>query len=94
MTESITDEAVRIVGGDRNDDYGPPSVDLDNIGRCWGATLANHFGTPYQTIPAHVVALLMIQLKCVRAAHRYTHDSLVDVVGYAICADQSSPDPS
>lgn len=93
ISETIVEEALRITQGDRNDDYGPPGVDLANIGRAWGATLSNHFGTPYEAIPAPIVALLMVQLKCVRYAHRPTRDSLVDVVGYALCADQC-PDPS
>lgn len=92
--ETIVEEALRITQGDRNDDYGPPLVDLGNIGRSWAATLSNHLGQEIPDIPAHVVALLMIQLKCIRYAHRPKHDSLVDMVGYALCVEQSRPDPS
>ena len=96
MTESITDEAQRIVNGDRNDAYGDPDQDLADIGQAWSATLnawrarSEHEDAFVPAIPARIVALMMIQLKVIRSAHRHHRDGLVDIVGYALCAERSS----
>jgi hypothetical protein len=89
--ETILEEAARIVSGDRNDQYGDPQDDLGYIGRKWAATLEAHTGVAFSDIPAHIVALMMIDLKTSRLAFKMKRDSLVDVVGYALCAEASVP---
>jgi hypothetical protein len=90
VSESITDEAQRIVNGDRNVAYGEPEDDLAFIGQAWAATLNSFYQVDeMHPLPAHIVALMMAQLKIIRYAHKPHRDGLVDLVGYALCAEKS-----
>lgn len=73
--ESISNEAVDHVTGDRNDSYGHPEDDFTRIGTMWSAIL----GTP---VDAAQVALCLIALKIAREVHAPKKDSVVDGIGY------------
>ena len=75
---SILTEAYRITRGDRNDDYGHPLDEHQNIASGWSVIL----GT---TVTAEQVALSMIWLKIARSLHRFKRDSATDMAGYADC---------
>lgn len=78
--ESILAEAALLVNGSRQQDYGPPEKCFAEIGRVWGALL----GIP--DIPPRKVAHMMSGLKMVRDGYQTKRDSLVDIVGYVLCA--------
>lgn len=82
MSESILQEAQRIVDGARQNDYGHP---LDNHGttaNMWNAFLSRKHGLEFK-LDAEDVCMLNILQKISRQANRYTRDNLVDVAGYA-----------
>jgi hypothetical protein len=75
--ETILDEAERLVGGSRGDDYGHPGEDFARTAACWSAL----FGW---TVQPEQVALAMICVKLSRLSQTPTkRDSLTDIAGYA-----------
>lgn len=79
--ENILKEADKIVGGDRNADYGGPRQDFDRTAQIWGAILG------IKNITAMQVALCMIGVKMSRQCNKIKRDNLVDIAGYARCAE-------
>lgn len=76
-TESILEEAQRLVHGDRQHTYGHPIADFTRTGRIWGAIL----GVP--DIDPRFVALMMGGVKMSREVNKHKRDNLVDLAGYA-----------
>lgn len=75
--ETVLDEAHRIVGGDRGDDYGHPGDDFARTAGAWQAL----FG--WDVTPAQV-ALAMVVVKLSRLQETPDkRDSIVDIAGYA-----------
>ena len=88
-TDSILQEAERLVNGDRNAQYGPPDQDFQRVAQMWTALK----GVPFE---AREVAMFMICLKLSREVHQKKRDSWVDIAGYAHCGylcGPSEPDP-
>lgn len=83
---SIIDEALAAVFGARRDAYGTVNESFHRIALMWTAYL----GVP---ITPQDVAMMMLQLKVARARQgilsdsRPQWDSLVDIVGYALCSE-------
>lgn len=75
-SETVLDEAKRLVYGAREASYGHPREDFTRTAAIWTAMT----GT---TITAPQVALMMIGLKLSRLCHDHKRDSIVDVAGYA-----------
>ena len=66
---------------ERQHHYGHPLANFTEIAQRWSLTLSTPI-TPAQ------VALCMIDLKMSRLSHNPSHhDSLLDIVGYAVCLD-------
>ncbi len=82
VSETVLDEARKIVDGCRKEAYGPPEDNFAKIGRVWGALL----GLP--DIPPRTVAMMMVGLKTVRDCHFPKRDNLVDISGYAYAAER------
>jgi hypothetical protein len=80
--ESILDEARRITGGERRDDYGRPDDDFARTARMWTGILGGKLREGVE-ITAMDVPLCMIAVKLARQAHRHKRDNLVDIAGYA-----------
>lgn len=80
-TETITEEAQRLVLGDRQDDYGHPAEDFARTGRIWAAILGLDEVTPQQ------VALCMVGVKMSREVNRPKRDNRVDGIGYWLTDD-------
>lgn len=81
MKPNILDEAKLITAGGRQDEYGHPFHDFNRIATMWSAYL----GVP---VTAEQVAICQVLLKASRLAHSPGHhDSLVDIAGYARCAE-------
>lgn len=79
---SIAQEAHKLVYGDRHAAYKHPAVDFVCTAKLWSAILGVEV-TPYQAV------LCMIGVKLSRAVRNVGHrDSLVDLAGYACCADE------
>lgn len=79
-TENVLQEADRIVGGDRGEDYGHPFHDFSRTAAMATALLG-------QEIRPDQVPLLMIAVKLSRQANRPKRDNLVDIAGYARTAE-------
>jgi len=76
MSESVLQEAERLIHGDRQADYGHPIDDFRRTGRMWGAIL----GT--EPIEPETVALMMVALKISRECNHPKRDNIVDGCGY------------
>ena len=81
MSETILQEAQRLVHGDRGVQYGHPIEDYTRTGRMWGAIL----GIP--DIDPRICCLMMAAVKISREVHKPKRDNRVDLCGYAECAD-------
>jgi hypothetical protein len=78
---SITEEAQKLVNGDRQKDYGDMQESFNRIAGLWSAYLGID-------VNALDVAKMMILLKVSRAKNSNHRDSYIDIVGYVECADQ------
>jgi len=77
MSESVCQEADRLVSTDRQDVYGHPLDDFGKTARIWSAILGCD-------VTEEQVALCMIGVKVSRLCNTPDHrDSLVDIAGYA-----------
>lgn len=85
LSESILDEAKRLVHGGRGYDH--PARDFGRTGRKWGATLDEWRWSGIRDVPARLVALCMVDLKTVREAHSPKRDNRVDGCGYLEAED-------
>jgi hypothetical protein len=83
--ESICQEAHRIQGGDRQQDYGSPAQNFQDIAVMWNAYMRlKNPGLP-DAFEALDIANLMILMKQVRNLHKPKRDNWVDICGYAQC---------
>ena len=73
--QDIADYAVRLVSGDRQNDYGHPLDDFTRAGKIWEAIL----GFP---VSAEQVALCMVGVKIAREVNRQKIDNSIDGIGY------------
>lgn len=90
--ESILAEAEKVVNGPRAQFYGPPVVNFKRIADLWDAWLV---GRPDRSAPisTYDVAYMMILMKLARLQHQpYHRDSVVDIAGYAGCAEKLARD--
>lgn len=79
MTETILQEAERIINGDRRKDYGPVEESFRNIAARWTLELGDKLKEP---LTAYDVVHLMVQMKLSRAKNGFHRDSYVDIAGY------------
>lgn len=77
--ESWTEEAARIIGGNRADDYGEDTT--VRIAAAWSAILGVEV-TPRQ------FCWLMVVLKAIRDQHKAKRDNGVDAIGYLLLAER------
>jgi len=80
--ESILEEAQRITGGTRREDYGHPGEDFAHTAMMWNGILESKL-RPDAEITAMDIPLCMIAVKLARQSHRHKRDNLVDIAGYA-----------
>lgn len=85
--ETIAEEAVRIVYGDREKAYDDPNVNFERIALMWTGTLLRKLH-PGVTITPNEVALMFVQLKIAREVHKPNRDNRVDMIGYVLCDDR------
>lgn len=87
--EPVELEASRIVrNGERQKNYGHPNQDFERTAAFWTAILGNKLESGQQ-VTMQDMALMMATLKVSRLVSTPGHhDSLVDLIGYAICYDR------
>lgn len=81
FSETICQEADRLVSCDRQETYGHPFHDFTKTGKIWAAI----FGIPEVT--PEQVALCMVGVKISRECNKHKRDNLVDGAGYFKCLD-------
>ncbi|QGJ90493.1 hypothetical protein SEA_TRAFT412_56 [Mycobacterium phage Traft412] len=87
MTESILEEAQRLIHGPRNKNYGHPRENFADISALFSAYLE-------RPITDLDVANLMILVKVARVKGTgYHRDSYTDIAGYAGCAERIFEEP-
>jgi len=91
--QKLLTEALQITSHDRNSAYGNPEDNFQNIADRWNLFLKARFGqqllsqTSFELTPEDV-GLMMIDMKLARLSTNPSHrDSLVDIAGYAACAE-------
>lgn len=89
---NVGDEAAGLIRGPRAKFYGPPWVNLNNIGKAWSLYLSAKVGVQVD-VDGHDVCNLMVLLKALRGAQGYHRDSTADTVGYALL-DEILSDPA
>lgn len=89
VSDPVEYESSTIVrNGERQQNYGHPNQDFQRTAGMWTAFLA-HKLQPGAVITMEEMALMMGQLKMSRLASTPGHhDSIVDLIGYAICYDR------
>ena len=80
-TKEILEETIKIVTGQRQEDYGDKVVNHRNIAELWNAYLD-------MDIAPHDVAICMLLVKVARLKNRKTKDCYVDMAGYAAIAGE------
>lgn len=79
----LATEAVFLVTGDRDDDYGHPLQDHTRTALMWSAIIGTE-------VTAEQVCLCMAALKISRECHKPKRDNLVDGIGYLMNAYECS----
>lgn len=85
-SNSILEEADKIVYGDREKTYGHPAKNLLTIAGMWEHYLYSRglIDENSEGLRAEDVAVMMILLKCARLGNQPDHkDSIIDIAGYA-----------
>jgi hypothetical protein len=77
----LAEQAISLVYGERNTDYGHPADDYGRTAGMWSAFLGVNI-TPYQA------ALMMVMLKLSREYNRHMDDNIVDAHGYLLVASR------
>jgi hypothetical protein len=85
--EDVLEEALRITGGDRMSDYGPPDQDFRRTAIMWEQILNSRIVDGELKIKPQDVASCMIALKLSRQTHQGKRDNWVDIAGYSRCGN-------
>lgn len=83
---SYTQEARKLVLGDRNSSYGNPADDYAKTAKVWSGLLT-HKLKPGQEITPKEATMMMVGLKLCREMHKHKADNLIDAIGYCITAE-------
>lgn len=82
-SETILEEAQRLVHGDRGGNYGHPIEDFSRTGQMWGAILSKWRDSDEDSVPPELVGLCMAAVKISREVNLPKRDNRVDLAGYA-----------
>ena len=81
LSETVLEEAQRLVYGERGATYGHPLDDFSRTATIWSALLN-------VSVTAEQVALCMVALKMSRETYQPKRDNRTDMAGYAECLDR------
>jgi hypothetical protein len=81
ISKEILEEANKLIGGDRNDDYGDKLTNHQNIAALWSIFLRKN-------ITPHDAAMCMALVKVARLMHSHKKDSYLDMAAYAAIAGE------
>lgn len=81
VNESVMQEAIDIIYGDREKVYGHPSKNLNHIAHQWSTYLMQKHGFTVE-LSAEDVCWMMVDLKKCRQMNTEKRDNLVDAIGY------------
>lgn len=84
-TETILEEAQRIVYGDREQTYGHPAKNFEITRNLWNDWIDGRYPGNDIVFDVNDVAMMMVLLKVARQAHGDKRDNLVDACGYLAC---------
>lgn len=82
MSETILQEAQRLVHGDRGESYGHPLDDYETTAALWSALLKDSLRKP---LTAEQAVLCMVAVKLSRESRKHKRDNLTDAAGYSEC---------
>ena len=85
MTETVLEEAARLVNGPRRAEYGHPKTNFQDIANMWSTILCCPGRSPFLKVTPDEVVLMMMALKICRGKQGYKRDTAVDIAGYAQC---------
>ena len=83
----LTQEAARLITGQRQEDYGPPEVNFKRVADYWSIRLREKLQDGVTLTPREVAEMLLL-LKVARATQSPTEDSYVDGIGYTAIAGE------
>ena len=81
ISQDLLDEAKKLIGGDRQEDYGDKLTNHENIADFWSVFLQ-------KKITAHDVAICMALVKVARLMNQHKKDSYLDMAAYAAIAGE------
>ena len=81
----ILKEAIALINGPRQQDYGSPSVSFDRIAKRWGQRMIGQSG---DLVSAYDAAMAMADLKMARLMQGYHRDSILDAICYLALAHE------
>ena len=81
--DNILGEALKIINGHRQDDYGSPEDSFQHIANYWNAYFKQVADYREDGLTPEDIAIMMVLFKIARLGHGYTRDSVVDICGYA-----------
>ncbi len=84
MSETILEEAQRLVTGDRGEAYGHPYDDYGRTAAIWTALLADKLLPGAEITPQDAIRC-MIAVKLSRDVNAPKRDNRTDIAGYALC---------
>jgi hypothetical protein len=81
------EEAIRIVNGNRNENYGPPDKDFSRSAMIWTALLSDKLKEGC-VLDAENVGWMMLGIKMSRQVNKKQRDNLTDSFGYLLCLEK------
>lgn len=85
--ETCSEEAERLVNGDRQAAYSHPLDDYMKTAMMWSGALVHDLKPGHRITPEQAV-IMMVQLKLSRELHMPKRDNLVDAHGYLLCLEK------
>jgi hypothetical protein len=79
---SVLEDALKLVRGSRNDEYGDPVAMYSKVAQLWNAYFNSVDAETRFIVKAHDVLMMMTLMKLGREMVRHKKDNLVDAAGY------------
>lgn len=83
---AICEEAKKIIGGARHEEYGTPAESFNRIATYWNLHI-KHTKNIDINFTGKDIAMLMVLFKIARQENKHKHDNLTDIIGYTALLD-------